>query len=402
MKIGILRETKKKDDQRVAFTPVHARNLIDQFPSLQIVAQPSETRIFSNSEYLEMGIELNEDLSDCDLLLGVKEVDIKNVIPGKKYLFFAHVAKQQDKKQLYLKKLASKDITLIDYEYLKDEHKNRIVSFGFWAGIAGCHYAIHALLKKIGMAENFSDTTSDSNFEFDNQLKRNYQLPPVKFMITGSGETSNGVVHILQKSGVKNVAPEDFHLTFQGPVFTILKRQHHIVRHDGQAYSKKEYQRHPELYYSILNQFAAHADVYLACHYWEPKFPKFLVPDDLIKNEFNIKIIADISCEIDGPIASTIRESTHHNPYYDYDPINKCEALPFSSNSNITVMAIGNLPSAFPRKASTHFSELLSHHVLPSFIKNVNNEMIEKATILKKGKLTSHFSYLYNYLNQSK
>ncbi|MFA9391947.1 MAG: hypothetical protein ACERKD_19215 [Prolixibacteraceae bacterium] len=398
MKIGILRETTHSNDPRVALTPRHAQVLLERFPSLQIVVQPSNRRIFSNKEYLEAGIEMNEDISACDILLGVKEVSLNTIIQGKNYLFFAHVAKKQTKNQTYFQGLSQKKITLIDYEYLVDDKKQRIIAFGYWAGITGCYYATLALLKKISPLEIKTDSFYSILKQW-NELTDQIELPPVKFLITGSGQSAKGASKTLEKLGVLAVKPEDFHRCFTKPVFTVLKRKHHMVHKQNRPYSKQEYQLHPELFQSELKQIIGLADVYLACHYWEKQFPKFLLREDFLQKPMNLKVIADITCDVNGSVASTIRESTHKKPFYDYNPESSAEEEAFSSESNITVMAIGNLPALIAREASIHFSELLTKEIIPKLLSNETEELIAKATILKDGKLSSHFLYLYDYLN---
>lgn len=398
MKIGILRETTRPNDPRVALTPLHAKHLLDLFPSIALVVQPSERRIFSNNDYLKFGIELNENLSDCDVLIGVKEVSQETIIPEKKYLFFAHVAKKQLKSKVYFQELAKKKITLIDYEYLKDEKKQRIISFGYWAGIAGSYYATLALLKKLEKLE-INTTSFDAILQQCKEISGNVEMPVAKFLITGSGQSARGAWKTLEKMGVLFVQPEDFIRPSNVPVYTVLKRQHHMVHTQNLPYSKKEYQLHPELFRSELNKMVRHADVYLACHYWEKRFPKFLTREDLSEKPMQLKVVADITCDVNGSIASTLRESTHKQPYYDYNPVTASEEEAFSSTSNITVMAIGNLPALVAKEASNHFSEIMLKQILPALISEEHSALIERATILKAGKLTSHFNYLYDFLN---
>jgi saccharopine dehydrogenase (NAD+, L-lysine forming) len=401
MKIGIIRETMSHEDPRVALTPLDARKLMDHYTGLEIVVQSSPKRIFSNQEYEQLHIPVVEEVDDCDCLIGVKEVAIRSIIPGKKYLFFAHVAKQQTKQQRYFRELIRKKITLIDYEYLIDTHRRRIIAFGYWAGIAGCYYAIHALMKKLGFDELPKTDELDDISTF-NELLQSGNFPPIKFLISGSGQTSKGAEQVLHSAGIRKISPQKFLQANTKPVYTIVRREHHIVDQEGKAYRKQEYQNQPENYHSILNRFAACADVYLACHYWEQGYPVFLNSDDLRINNHSLKVVADISCDIPGPLACTLRESSHDEPYYDYDPEKACIAPAFSSEKNLTVMSIGNLPAKLPRVASIHFSSILHREILPSLISNEHSPIIDRATILDQGKLTAHFNYLYKYQNQPK
>lgn len=401
MKIGILAETTSTNDERVALTPFDARKLLEHFPQLQIVAQPSINRTFNNLDYQKQGIEISNDLTKCDLILGVKEVDIESVIPQKTYLFFAHIGKKQSYHQQYFQQLAHQKITLIDYEYFTDEKNNRITAFGHEAGIVGTYYALNA----IGRRLNWSKLPGIDNFDDHSKIADKFlstNISPIKIIISGTGLAAGGVTQTLDTFGIQRINKNKFQTEiFNEPVYCQLNPSEYFHSKKGAPYSSEDFHKNPSGYFSVFNQYAALADLYVACHYWEKGYPIYLTNNDLKYKSSRLKAIADISCDLNGPIASTIRESTHQYPFYDYNPITQKEENPFSSTSNISVMAVGNLPTALAREASVRFSKSLSERILPDFIKNNTSDIIQSATILKNGELTSHFSYLYNFLNEA-
>lgn len=397
MKIGILRETVHNTDARVAIIPQHAKELMQQFPNLIFKVQPSNTRVFTDSDYQNHGAIIDENLNDCDLLIGIKEVDISTIIPEKKYLFFAHVAKKQEANRTYFQELAQKKITLLDFEYFVNRKEERITSFGFWAGFSGLYHAVRA----IGIRYNeFLLPNAMELASYENMLESltQVQIPPIKILVTGDGLTSAGVTETLEKLGVKQIKPASLKKTFNQPVYCQLVSSDYIKRIDGKPFYKREYYKSPELYESVFYQFTHYADVYLPCHFWDSKYPKYLETKHYLHPNFQLRIIADVSCDINGPIASTLRESTLEAPYYDYNPFTCLEEKPFSSPNNIVTISVSNLPASLPKDASIYFSKVFCEQVLPSLLSKEKKMLIDKATILQKGKLTSHFSYLYDFL----
>lgn len=400
--IGILRETNRLSDQRVAITPSDARWLLDSFPFLKIKVQPSDLRAFKNEEYIECGIEMCEDLTDCDLLIGLKEVNIDAIIPGKKYLFFAHVAKKQKHHQHYFRQLASKKITLIDYEYITNDRGKRIVAFGHWAGIVGVYYAFIAIGKRHNLFELPPTMMIDDYKKMIDQLNK-VSIPPIKLLISGGGRVATGVVQTLEKLKIDRIDPEVFLTqTFNKPVFCQLKSADYLVNINGEKYNKSDYRKHPGQYRSIFFRFAKEAHLYFACHFWKNGQPAYLTEANLMNSVHHLKIVTDISCDIKGPIACSMKESTHEEPIYDYNPKTGSIETPFSSSDNINVIAISNLPTALPRDSSSYFSNILCSKVLPKLISRKNSTSINKSIILEKGKLTPGFLYLYDFLNHNR
>ncbi|MDA3930997.1 MAG: hypothetical protein PF541_18765, partial [Prolixibacteraceae bacterium] len=324
MKLGILRESVMINDPRVAITPAIAKKIINKYPTTELKIQPSSLRAFSEEEYFAEGITVSENLSDCDYIFGIKEIDPSLLIATKPYLFFAHVAKQQSAQKNYFKKLVEKKISLIDYEYLTNSKGKRLCSFGYWAGVIGAYNTFRA----IGIRYNlYTLPLSNTLSHLDElmQLLRNIPLPKLTFLISGDGLSARGVKDILIQLGIKEILPDQLTVKHKDAVFCQLTSGEYITHKKGQAFTKEDYYKHPANYSSSFLSLAEKADVYFACHYWSKQFPKYLQHADYLSEKFSLKIIADISCDVKGPIASTLRESTPEKHLYDYNPISKKE-----------------------------------------------------------------------------
>lgn len=396
--IGILGESKEKES-RSPLSPYDAHLLLNTFENLVIKVEPSVKRVYSDDEYAKAGAEITCDLSNCDVLIGLKEVKKEQIIEGKTYLFFAHVAKMQNNKKEYLKALMNKNITLIDYEYLTQKTSKRIAAFGYWAGVAG----VYLCVKAIGMMNNSFELPSVSKFKNVDelyQLLSEIELPAVKILISGTGNSSKGVIDTLRRMNIKAANPEEILSNESNkPKFSVLSPHEYLRHKQGLRYSKNHFKQNPQQYESILHSYVLNCDVYFACHYWEKGMPVLLSNQQLSIAENRLKIIADISCDINGPIASSIKETSINDPYYDYNP-QTCGIEPaFSSNKNIHVATVPNLPSMLPFDSTNYFSGILAKNVLPMLIAKNENEMIKNATIIQQGHLTFAFSHLNKFIN---
>ncbi len=401
VKIGLLKETKTPPDRRAALTPRTAKMLKEKFNNVEVYIQPSELRAFRDEEYTALGLPLKEDLSDCDILLGVKEVKIDTLIPDKTYMFFAHVAKKQEHNKPLLKAMMDKRITMIDYEYLTDSNGRRLVAFGYWAGIVGAYNGMRAWMKRfegidLTPAHKFHD--KKEMFEYISTIKI---TKPFKIVITGGGRVGTGATETLKAFGIEEVFPEDFLTeTFDRPVFTRLDPCHYVRHKDGKEFDLWHFFKHPEEYVSTFKAYTKVADMYIAAHFWHPLSPKFFTAEDTKRPDFNIKVVADISCDLDGPVGTTLRASTIDEPFYDFDPQTGTEKPAFSSDKHITVMAVDNLPGELPRDASEAFSEVLVEKIFPYLLGQDSEGVIERATILKNGQLTERFKYLEEWVKE--
>lgn len=398
MKIGILRETKIPADKRVALTPQHMRTLKQEYSDHEFYVQKSKLRAFTDTEYLKMGIPLIEDGRNCDILIGVKEVDEKMLIPGKTYLFFSHTAKLQPHNQNLLREASRKKITLIDFEYLT-ANGGRVVAFGYWAGVVGAYIALQGIgIRSKEFILKQADQCLDLQ-DMKNELEKVRLARSLKIVLTGEGRVASGAVEILESAGIKRVSPALYvDNDFSEPVYCRLGPQHYTRHREGREFNFAAFMNDPGEFESVFYPYASVSDVFIACHFWDPRSPVFFTPEQMNKSDFRIRFIADISCDIGGPIPSTVKSSTLDNPFYGINRKTGIEIAPFTSNE-ITVMAVDNLPGGIPRDASKAFGEKLVKYVIPELLGKESSEMIENATILKKGDLTPRFVYLKDYLS---
>ena len=399
IKVGILRETKTPPDRRVALPPKFALQVLESFPNVELFIQPSDIRAFTDQEYLDLGFTCQEDLSNCDILIGVKEVKIQTLIPGKTYLYFSHTAKKQEHNRTLLQANIQNKIRLIDYEYITDKNGMRLVAFGRWAGVVGAYNAILAVGRDTG---NFRLRRAHECFdmeEFFNELHQ-AKLPNYKFLITGGGRVAGGAMEVLDFLKIQKVSPEDFlEKNYDFPVYTQLDPWHYVKRKDGEKFEWEHFARYPETYESVFLPYAKTADVLIACHFWDPNSPKFLTKDQMKDSEINLKMIADVSCDLNGSIPTTIRTSTIEDPFWKFN-VGQWKEADVDDSESITIMTIDNLPGEAPRDASEDFAKTLIEKVFPSLFGEDKDGIIERATITTvEGKLTKKFAYLQDFVN---
>jgi len=399
LKIGILRETKNPPDRRVPLTPPQIITLQELFPYAEFYVQPGAIRCYSDEEYEYLNIPLKEDLTGCDILLGVKEVDKRTFIPGKTYMFFSHVGKKQPHNREMFRELSSKKITLLDYEYLTTDNGERVVAFGRWAGIVGAYNGLRAR----GIKTNRFRLKPAHQCHDLNEMWAGLRLielrPGLKVLVTGGGRVSNGAMETLNVCNLVQVSPEDF-LTrdFDVPVMCQIGPEHYTAHKEGKEFSFDHFIRHPEEYVSAFKPFTRVTDILVAGHYWDPRSPVLFTKEEMKEPGFKISVIADISCDVNGSIPSTIRATTIADPFYGYNPFLEKEEPAFTRTENISVMSIDNLPGELPRDASADFGIQLMKSVLPDLLSGNDTPVIQRATILKEGKLTQSFLYLKDYL----
>jgi hypothetical protein len=397
--IGIIREGKVPPDKRVPLTPQQCRTLMDMHTELEIVVQPSPIRAYKDEEYAAQGIRLKEDLTDCDLIIGVKEVNIADLIPNKKFMFFSHTIKKQPYNRDLLKAIVGKNIELIDYEVLKDTTGKRIIGFGRYAGIVGCYNGFITLGLKQNLYELKPAHLCKNRVEVEQELKKVTLPSSTKIVLTGFGRVGHGAREIIEFLGIKEVSPQEF-LTQEvsEPVFTHLDVEDYFERRDGGVFSKGEFYNEPELYKSSFKRFAEVANMYIPCHYWNSKADFIITREDLKDPKIALSVVADISCDIDGPVACTIRPSKIGDAIYGYNPETESED-DFMKEGVIAVMAVDNLPCELPLDASEDFGEELVKEVIPQLLNGDPLGIIDKATeTTTEGALNEHFSYLQPFL----
>ena len=401
MKIGLIKERKTPPDRRVVFSPQKAKEVQMQYKDLEILVEPSDVRIFPDEAYSEAGLGISEDLSSCDVLLGVKEVPIDALIPNKSYFFFSHTIKKQPYNRDLLKAILDKNIQLYDHEVITAPSGNRLIGFGRYAGLVGAYNGFRALglrdqLFNLPKVENLADL--DALKEELNKIK----IPNLRICLSGLGKVAKGAKEILDHLNIKHVGVEEYlKSTFEEPVYTVIDVLDYNKRKDEQPGNTKEFFSDPTPYESDFMRFAKVTDYFIAGHFYGDNAPYLFTREDAKHPDFNINLIADISCDIDGPVASTIRPSTIANPFYGYNPQTESEVA-FDAQGAITVMAVDNLPCELPKDASEGFGEMFAEHVIPAFYNGDVDGILERARMTKNGKLTPRYKYLEDFVKGEK
>jgi alanine dehydrogenase len=400
MKIGLIRETKIPEDNRVALSPMQVAKLNHEYPESEIVVQSSDIRAFTDEQYRKAGVKVLGDMSSCDVLFGIKEAKIETLIPNKHYFFFAHIAKMQEYNRPLLQAMLAKNLTFSDYEYLVDDNGERVCAFGWWAGVVGVYYTLRGYMLKEGRN---SLPKPDRTFSLA-QLRKILaiaQMPKVKVLITGNGRVAQGATYVMRECRAQELTYEQF--ISDEPVCSLsfyrASVRELVKRKDGKPFDRSDFHLYPEAYESDFIKFARHTDIFIPCHFWDPKAPVYLEQEDFEKYQLPIKVIGDITCDIYGGIKSTIRPATHAEPYYDFNPVTYQEELPFSSPKNITVMAVDTCPNALAIDASEYFGDMLTEYVFKPLLSGngEGSEVIKKATIVKNGELTEKYAYLKDF-----
>ncbi|MDN3596644.1 NAD(P)-dependent oxidoreductase [Zunongwangia endophytica] len=398
LKFAIIREEKTPPDRRVVFSPKHLKKAKNQFPEAQFKVQTSAIRIFKDEEYQNEGFQVSEDISDCEVMIGVKEVPIDSLIPNKKYFFFSHTIKKQPYNRDLLKAILDKNIELFDHEVITSESGMRLIGFGRYAGLVGAYNGFRAIgLKNDIFNLPKADDLPDLNAMLD-QLDK-IKVPNLKIVLTGSGKVSRGAKEILDHLKIRQVEVTEYLASeFEEPVYCHIDVLDYNKRLDGNEGSIPEFFKNPELYESDFWRFAVSSDFFIAGHFYGQGAPVFFTKEEAKTPNFRIKYIADISCDIAEPIPSTIRASTITDPIYGYDPKTETET-DYKNPDAITVMAVDNLPCELPKDASEGFGEMFLENVLPAFFNNDENGILERARMTKDGKLTPRYSYLQDFVS---
>jgi len=398
MKFGIIKERKNPPDRRVVFSPEKLQEFQHQFPEASIVVESSDIRVYSDDAYAKAGFEITEDLSDCDVLIGVKEVPIAALLPNKKYFFFSHTIKKQPYNRDLLKAMLEKNITLYDHEVITDTRGNRLIGFGRYAGLVGAYNGFRALgLKEqtfsLPKAENLADLPA--LIAALNSIK----LPIIKILLTGTGKVAKGAKEILDAMHIKSVSISDYLSTsFNEPVYCKIDVLDYNKRIDGQVLTNRDFYNNPSAYVYNFMRFAKVTDYFIAGHFFGEGSPYLFTREDAKSDHFNIHLVADVSCDIDGPVASTLRASTIADPIYGYDSKTSAEVA-YTSPNAITVMAVDNLPCELPKDASDGFGDLFLTHVIPAFFNGDKDGILARAAMTNEQQLTPRYKYLQRYVD---
>lgn len=399
LKIGLIKEGKTPPDKRVPLTPKQCARLTQEYSNIDLVVQKSPIRAFKDEEYTEQGIEVVDSIEDCDIIMGVKEVNISDLIPNKHFFFFSHTLKKQPYNRSLLKAIINKKIKLTDYEALTKPNGLRLVGFGRYAGIVGCYngfrtYGLKHNLYNLKPAHECVDRK-----EMEGELSK-VDLPKnTKIVLTGFGRVGNGAREIMDLLPIKEVVPEEYlNESFDSPVYTHLNIEDYNKRTDGQSFDKAAFYKSGEGHVSTFQNYLPETDMYVACHFWKEGSPFIFTREDLKSDDVRLSVVADISCDIDGPVASTLRPSTIADPIYGYDPKTEKE-VDFKAKDSISVMAVDNLPCELPKDASEDFGGELINHVFPALLDSDPTDVIARASeTTKEGELSEYFAYLEDYL----
>lgn len=394
-KIGLIREGKIPADNRVALTPAQCKWIHKTYPDIEVVAEASPGRCFSDREYEMAGVEIRTDINDCDFLLGIKEVPTGNLLPGKTYCFFSHTKKKQPQNQPLLKAVLDKKIKLIDYECLEHEDGQRIIGFGFFAGVVGAHNGIMAYGERTGLYKLDRVYTQRSFRELIHAYF-GLRLPNVKVAVTGSGRVAHGILEIMNLMGILEVEPDDYlKRRFSYPVYTQLKGADLYEHKQTGKYNREEFHTHPEDYKCRFLPYASQTDILMNGVYWDKNVPRLFEKEDIQQDDFIIQTISDITDDTNGSVPINLGDQTIENPVYGVDRKGFGKTAPFIKSS-VDVLAVGNLPNELPRDASRYFGEQLIKFVLEDLLGN-GSDILDRATIVENGKLTEHFQYLKEY-----
>ena len=398
MKFGIITERKNPPDRRVVFSPEALLKLKNTFPEASIKVEHSDIRVFSDDDYKNLGFEVANDISDCDVFFGVKEVPVESLIPNKKYFFFSHTIKKQIYNRKLLQAILEKNIELYDHETIVDAKHKRLIGFGRYAGIVGAYNAFRAFGIKFELFQLPKAETLNGKEALVAKLKRTL-LPTLKIVLTGEGKVGNGAKEILDAMHIKPVSVENF-LTknYSEPVYVQIDYLDYNKRIDGKPSSKKDFFTNPKAYISDFERFTKVSDIYIAGHFYANDAPVILTREMLLASDCKLKVVADVSCDVNGPIACTLRASTIQDPFYGYYPFENKEVDVFHPAA-IVVMAVDNLPCELPKDASEGFGEMFLEHVIPAFFNDDKDGILQRAKMTENGKLTSNFAYLQDYVD---
>lgn len=398
MKFGIIRERKNPPDRRVVLSPKACQKVLKTYPQAEIIVEPSPIRAYDDDSYKEAGIVVADKMNECDVLLGVKEVPIEALIPNKKYFFFSHTIKKQPYNKKLLRAILDKNIELYDHEVITNTKEQRLVAFGRYAGIVGAYNGFRTYGLKYGLYELPKANDLPDQAALISELKK-IKLPNIKVLLTGRGRVGNGAREMLDGMEMRRVnVTEYLEEEFDEPVYCQIDAGEYNKRKDGVRGNKADFFAHPEEYRSNFFRFAKVSDLYIAGHFYGQGAPYLYTREDAKHPDFKIKVVADISCDIDGPVASTIRPSTIADPIYGFDP-ETGEETDYKKESAIAVMAVDNLPCELPRDASEGFGEAFMKNVIPAFFNDDKDGVLQRARMTQQGKLTERYSYLEDYVS---
>ncbi len=432
--IGIRREDKNEWERRTPIVPRDAKELIEK-EGIEIVVQPSPIRAFTEDEYREAGAKIDENLSGCQVIFGVKEMPLSFFEEGKTYVFFSHTIKGQKHNMPMLKKMMELGCNLIDYEKMTDESGRRVVFFGRFAGIAGMTDTLHALgqrLKVEGIETVFLEVQQAYHYHDVQHLKDEMrriakhietkgfpdELVPLVIGIAGYGNVSRGAQEVLDllpviEISAKELLELDQKSVEKNKIYKVVFKEVDTVESKSPDYQfeLQDYFQHPEKYRSKFKMYLPHLTVLVNAIYWDSRCPRLVTKADIkelyAEGQPKLRVIGDISCDIEGGIECTIKATDPGNPVFVYD-VDTGQAIDGYEGKGPVIMAVDNLPCELPRDSSTEFSRALKPFVPEiakadysvEFDKAEFSPTVKRAVILWHGELTPDYKYLQKFVDE--
>ena len=429
--VGVLRETYDESERRVPLIPSDVKWLKSK--GIKVEVESSKNRVFKDEEYKKAGAKVRKRLKQANLILGVKQPEIKNIIKDRIYMVFSHTIKGQSANMPLLKEFIKKRVTLIDYEKITDVYGRRLVYFGRFAGICGLVDSLYYLGRKLeykGIRNPFESLRPAHQYGSLKQVLqamvrvyKNIQrkgidsrISPFIVGIIGHGHVSRGVQEVLEPLNPVEVHPKDM-LNFirhqkyvRDRIYKIVfLREEKLRSKDGSGFYFEEYLRHPEEFESNMDVYLPYLNILFHTSYWDNRFPR-LVTRNMVdrlsrKANFRLEFIGDISCDVNGSVELTYKSTTPDNPVFTYNP-KKQIFVDGCKQDGITILAVGNLPAELPKDSSRHFSNLIRDYVYQIAAhgkRDITNHTaipkeVRKAVLTQDGRLTPKFTYFRQYL----
>lgn len=433
-RIGIRREDKNPWERRTPLIPSHAAEIMRDYP-IEFIVQPSEIRVFQDDDYRREGIVVAEDLSSCPIVLAVKEIPLVFFREGGIYLFFSHTIKGQPHNMPMLRKMMELGCTLLDYERIVDDQGRRLVFFGRQAGQAGMIDSLWALGQRLrfeGLDSPFVAVRRTIDYGSLVEARESIEkvgwtiyhqgldsaLVPLVFGFAGYGHVSQGAQEIFDLLPFVEVEPDELGGMFEKKSFsdnrvykTIFKEEHMVrPREKGKPFDLQEYYDYPERYEPVLEAFVPYLTVFINAIFWSPRYPHFLTKAFLKElyrppSSPRLRVIGDISCDVEGGVECTLKCTNPGSPIFTYDPEND-EARDGFSGRGPVVMAVDNLPAEIALESSVFFSQTLKPFLPALAAANFSRSFdqcllpspLKKAIIVYRGKLTPDYEYLSRFI----
>jgi saccharopine dehydrogenase (NAD+, L-lysine-forming) len=434
---GIRREDKNEWERRAPLTPEDLKEL-HQKHGIEFVVQPSPIRVFTDAQYASAGARVSEDLSGCPVVFAIKEIPVEFLQPGTTYVFFSHVIKGQPYNMPMLRKLMELGCNLIDYEKVTNEKGRRLIFFGRHAGLAGAVETLHALGRRLeyeGIRTPLLHIEPPHRYpdlaEIEASLKKAgeeirkhglpEQLAPLVVGIAGYGNVGAGAAEIIDMLAPESITPSELPKmggrtgAKRDVVYKVVFREQDTVEpaQPGASFSLEDFFRNPGSYRSRFEEYLPHLTVLMNAIYWQAGNPRLVTKGALQKlfsgpRRPRLRVIGDISCDIEGAIEATVKHTEPGTPCYTYNSIDGT-IRDGCGSQGVVIMAVDNLPCEIPSESSRDFSRILRGFVASIAGADYRMELdrlslapeLKRALILHRGQLTPGYRYLEEYVAQA-